>query len=126
MINDYRDHAANERTYLAWIRTAIAVMAFGFLIEKFNLFITFIGKSMGDETSYQSSLSAELVGLGLLMAGILIIVCATIRFFATKKSIDSDETIPYSAKKTNIILSTLMILIALFLVIYMSLQILII
>jgi putative membrane protein len=29
----YSDHAANERTFLAWIRTAIAVMAFGFLVE---------------------------------------------------------------------------------------------
>ena len=28
MIKNYSDHAANERTFLAWVRTAIAVMAF--------------------------------------------------------------------------------------------------
>ena len=39
MISRYSDHAANERTYLAWVRTAIAVMAFGFLVEKFDLFL---------------------------------------------------------------------------------------
>jgi Domain of unknown function (DUF202) len=39
MIRDYRDHAANERTLLAWVRTGIAVIALGFLIEKFNLFV---------------------------------------------------------------------------------------
>jgi hypothetical protein len=33
----YGDHAANERTFLSWVRTAIAVIAFGFVIEKFNL-----------------------------------------------------------------------------------------
>jgi len=38
MIRDYGDHAANERTFLVWLRTSIAVIAFGFLIEKFNLF----------------------------------------------------------------------------------------
>ena len=38
MIERYSDHAANERTFLAWIRTAIAVMAFGFLVERFDLF----------------------------------------------------------------------------------------
>ncbi|HET9572583.1 MAG TPA: DUF202 domain-containing protein, partial [Methyloceanibacter sp.] len=38
MIRDYSDHAANERTFLAWLRTGIAVIAFGFVIEKFNLF----------------------------------------------------------------------------------------
>jgi hypothetical protein len=39
MISGYNDHAANERTFLAWIRTGIAVIAFGFLVEKFNLFL---------------------------------------------------------------------------------------
>jgi putative membrane protein len=31
MIERYSDHAANERTFLAWVRTSIAIMAFGFL-----------------------------------------------------------------------------------------------
>ena len=39
MIRGYSDHAANERTFLAWVRTGIAVIAFGFVIEKFNLFV---------------------------------------------------------------------------------------
>jgi putative membrane protein len=39
MIKRYSDHAANERTFLAWVRTAVAIMAFGFVIEKFDLFL---------------------------------------------------------------------------------------
>lgn len=39
MIEKYSDHAANERTFLAWVRTGIAIIAFGFVIEKFNLFV---------------------------------------------------------------------------------------
>ena len=39
MIRDYADHAANERTFLAWLRTGMAVVAFEFVIEKFNLFV---------------------------------------------------------------------------------------
>jgi putative membrane protein len=39
MIRGYRDHVANERTFLAWVRTGIAVIAFGFVIEKFSLFV---------------------------------------------------------------------------------------
>jgi len=39
MISGYSDHAANERTFLAWVRTCIAVIVFGFVIEKFNLFV---------------------------------------------------------------------------------------
>ncbi|MEQ9123689.1 MAG: DUF202 domain-containing protein, partial [Alphaproteobacteria bacterium] len=29
MLKNFSDHSANERTFLAWVRTAIAVMAFG-------------------------------------------------------------------------------------------------
>lgn len=36
MVRGYTDHAANERTFLARVRTGIAVIAFGFIIEKFN------------------------------------------------------------------------------------------
>jgi putative membrane protein len=39
MIRCYCDHAASERTFLAWVRTGIAVMAFGFVVEEFNLFV---------------------------------------------------------------------------------------
>jgi putative membrane protein len=39
VIRVYSDHAANERTFLAWLRTGVAIVAFGFVIEKFNLFL---------------------------------------------------------------------------------------
>lgn len=120
MINRYTDHSANERTYLAWIRTSVAIMAFGFLIEKFDLFITYIGKAIGDEEHFHSSLPAGIVGLGLFLVGVLIIVTATVRFLAYKKSIESDKSISYSVRKTSILLSSLMILLALFLFFYMA------
>ncbi len=47
MIENFTDHAANERTFLAWVRTSIAVMAFGFLVEKFDLFVEIASKSVG-------------------------------------------------------------------------------
>jgi putative membrane protein len=123
MIKRYTDHSANERTYLAWIRTSVAIMAFGFLIEKFDLFVSYIGKAIGDEVNFQSSISAEIVGLGLFLVGVLIVITSTVRFFTYKKSIESDEQIPYSVKKTNILLSSLIILLALFLFVYMAHQV---
>jgi len=122
MIKRYTDHSANERTYLAWIRTSIAIMAFGFLIEKFDLFISYLGKAVGDETHFKPSISAELVGLSLFLIGVLIVVTATVRFFMYKKSIESDQSIPYSVKKTNLLLSALIIFIAIFLIVYLAHQ----
>jgi putative membrane protein len=123
MIKRYTDHSANERTFLAWIRTSIAIMAFGFLIEKFDLFISYLGKTIGDEKHFKPSLSAELVGLSLFLVGVFIIVTATVRFIMYKKSIEAEEIIPYSVKKTNLSLSALMICIALFLIVYIVHQI---
>lgn len=34
MINRFQDNAANERTFLSWIRTAITIAGFGIIIEK--------------------------------------------------------------------------------------------
>ena len=95
MINRYTDHSANERTYLAWIRTAIAVMAFGFLIEKFNLFMEYLGHSAGDVARFRASAWVELVGLGLLVIGCLIIAGSTARFFSYRRAIDANESIGY-------------------------------
>jgi putative membrane protein len=119
MINQYSNHAANERTYLAWIRTAIAIMAFGFLIEKFELFVSYLGQSTGGEKNLQVSSAVELLGLGLFLVGVLIIVTATARFFMTKAAIESDESVSYSAKRSNLLLSALMVLMAMFLFFYM-------
>ena len=38
-IQHYTDHAANERTFLAWVRTSVAIIGLGFLVERFDLFI---------------------------------------------------------------------------------------
>lgn len=36
MISNYADHSANERTFLAWVRTAIAVVGFGVAAVRFG------------------------------------------------------------------------------------------
>ncbi len=95
-------------------------MGFGFIIEKFEIYISQVGQSLENEKHLQASLSAELVGLALFLIGILIIVTATWRFFMFKAAIDAEDTIPYSVKKTNIILSALITLMALFLFFYMG------
>jgi putative membrane protein len=56
VIRGYSDHAANERTFFAWVRTGIAVIAFGFVIEKFNLFVRAMASSASTETAHRLQL----------------------------------------------------------------------
>jgi uncharacterized membrane protein YidH (DUF202 family) len=71
-----RVHMANERTFLAGIRTSIGIMAFGFVVEKFALFMkqmsfvlgkSTIGEALPPSHGYSAILGIFLVGLGVLM-----------------------------------------------------------
>ena len=39
MIANYTNHATNERTFLAWIRTGLALMGLGFVLARFGIFL---------------------------------------------------------------------------------------
>lgn len=68
---------ANERTFLAWVRTSIAIMALGFVIEKFAIFLQHLSavlcklepqlKAEPQAPSYTSWLGQGLVGLGAFL-----------------------------------------------------------
>ncbi len=119
MIIDFRDHSANERTSLAWIRTSIAIMAFDFLIEKFDLFISYLGLTFKDNENLKASISAEFVGLALFIIGVVIIFIASLRHFSYEKDIEKKEVIKYRAKRTNIIFSLLILFLSLFIFFYL-------
>ena len=89
MIRNFSDHSANERTFLAWVRTAIAIMAFGFLVEKFNLFLQVARASMGVHLASARGLRfGETAGLGLMVMGLAMVALAGARFLKTAKQID--------------------------------------
>jgi putative membrane protein len=120
MINRFLDHTANERTYLSWISTAIALMAFGFVIERFDIFISYITKMLGGDAHLsKSSYAANVVGIGLVIIAALIITVSTIRFLLYKKAIDSKKALPYGSLKAVISLALLLILLAGFLSYYL-------
>jgi inner membrane protein YidH len=110
MIGGYSDHAANERTFLAWVRTGIAVIAFGFVIEKFNLFMLTIAQATGDELQHSrlAALAAGRMGrydgLVLIFGGVALVVLATTRFVRTTRLLDDAQMHSASNVRTELIL----------------------
>jgi putative membrane protein len=114
MIRGYSDHAANERTFLAWVRTGIAVIAFGFVIEKFNLFLDAIARSAAADAAHQNPVDnlsgpfGRYVGLALIFGGLGLLLFATARFLATRRLLDDTETHVASGARAELILLALL------------------
>ena len=120
MIKNYSDHAANERTFLAWVRTAIAVMAFGFLVERFDLFLRFAGASLGVRAPHLTPHRfGGVAGLALLLLGLAMIAVAGARFLATARQIDSPDQHLTVGSRLDIALATLLFLLGCSLFVYL-------
>lgn len=111
MIERYGDHAANERTFLAWVRTAVATMAFGFLVEKFDLFLEVASMSLGSRTpSPAGQVVGNVAGLALIVLGGAMMVLAAIRFRRTAQDIDSAAIVPGGGVRLDLWLTGLLLL----------------
>jgi putative membrane protein len=110
MIERYSDHAANERTLLAWVRTAIAIMAFGFLVQKFDLFLRIAGGELAKRAlPAGSSIVGTAAGLALILLGGVTMLFAAIRFRRTTLDIEAAEVRPGPGTRLDITLVTLLL-----------------
>ena len=97
MIKSYTDHAANERTFLAWLRTGVAVIAFGFLIDRFDLFVLTLTDAVTIKPEHRAqleSMSSTLshgTGVAFILVGIAFVLVATVRFVRTGMKLDDDK-----------------------------------
>ena len=111
MIRGYSDHAANERTFLAWVRTGIAVIAFGFVIEKFNLFVLTMASASSLDAGHRLQLErvsgplGRYDGLALVIVGLALIVTAAVRFVRTGRRLDDPETHSAGSLRAELVLS---------------------
>jgi len=80
---DLKDHLANERTFLAWLRTSIALMAFGFVVMKFSLFLRHLTLLLASDQG-QQHFSLQLPASHTTRSGIFIVALAYCwRYFPT-------------------------------------------
>jgi len=85
--NRARDHLANERTFLAWVRTGAAIVVFGFAIGRFSIAMRQL-TAMSGRGIRTAGLSVWM-GSGSIVAGVVLVIAGMVRYRKTKTQLDS-------------------------------------
>src|SRR5262245_45854784 len=73
---DPRVRFAAERTLLAWVRTGLALMGFGFVVARFGLFLREVAAAGQGAPAARSTGASLVIGTGLVVLGVLVTVLA--------------------------------------------------
>lgn len=124
-VRDRRVHMANERTFLAWMRTSIGIMAFGFVVERFGLFLKQITYMLGQTGAL--GLAAEqkppgagysaFFGIALVALGAFMGLLAFIRYKKVERQIDEGTYHP--SLILDLLLALSIVTVGVFLVFYL-------
>lgn len=96
--NRIRDHLANERTYLSWMRTGISLLGFGVLIVRIRL--------LRPPLAPQAPGNGWKLGLAFAIVGLLSVALASWHYFAVRDDIENDT---YEPSDRWVLLSSLIL-----------------
>ncbi len=113
------EYLANERTFLAWIRTSIAVISLGFVVAKFSVWLKELAARL-DPGLHSSGGGASLpIGIGMMTLGALLAGLAARRYHVVNLDIEKGQV---TADRGLIIFVTAMVsVLSLAMIIYMLL-----
>lgn len=94
MDNDPRVFFAAERTLLAWVRTGIAVMALGFVVERFGFFMALVAQEVGAVTGPMHTTASSVIGTLLVAAGAGVIAFATVQHARFVRTLPASDLPP--------------------------------
>ena len=90
--NRARDHLANERTFLAWVRTSVAIVVFGFAIGRFAIALRQLTEFQGHVLK-TTGLSVWM-GMISILAGVAMVVAGLMRYRKTRAQLDEGKFEP--------------------------------
>ena len=115
-LNDPRVFFAAERTLMAWNRTGLTLMAFGFVIEKFDLFVNMLANQSAAQMTRGVSFW---IGLSFILLGATVCAAAVLQYRTTLKTLRPIEIPPgywvHMGTLTNLLVALLGLLLTVYL-----------
>lgn len=116
---DPRIYFAAERTMLAWVRTGIALMGFGFVVARFGLFLRETAALQGRADTVQSTGHSLWAGISLVVIGVFVNVFSTMRHFKFRRRFERGEAFITPGGLGTLILTVLLALLGIAMTVYL-------
>ncbi|GIL03593.1 MAG: hypothetical protein BroJett031_01130 [Betaproteobacteria bacterium] len=119
-LNDPRVLFAAERTLLAWNRTSLSLMAFGFVIERFGLFLRYVSHTPGATVAGAVDRVSFWIGIGFVALGAFAAVMSIVQYRVALASLRPAEIPPGYKTSVGIWLNGLIALLGAALIAYLA------
>jgi inner membrane protein YidH len=116
-VADLRDYLAEERTFLAWIRTGIALMGFGFLVTRFGSFGAEPQVTQHVFTAHAQDLSLW-VGATLIATGVIVNLLSARRYMRLIGALNRGQFVHRSLSTLGLMVALLLALLGIAMAIY--------
>ena len=116
---DLREVLAEERTFLAWIRTGIALMGFGFVVARFGIFLEQVQviEHAAQIRAYGLSLW---FGTALLLLGVVVNLLSSLRHIRVAQQLNQGKPVPSGPSRLAVFIAVFLALVGLAMAVYLT------